>query len=366
MNSTSLAQSLDISLRVSDNVRAMLAYWDKDLLCRFANNAYIEWFGKTREEMVDKITIDQLLGPLFEKNLPYIQNVLAGEPQTFEREIILPGGEVRHSLANYYPDIIDGEVVGFFAHVADISAVKKMKIQIEESNRIIQSQNERIMNFAYTVSHNLKSLSVNLETIIKLNTKGILTTEQLVDSLAILSKDFKFTVETLNSVAEIQTQRAAEKIPLCLYDFVEESIQSLHGEITLVDAIVRNEIDPTIQINYNLAYLKSILLNLLTNAIKYRKENSIPEILISSSKKDGRYILIIKDNGIGLDLKRYGHKLFGMYKTFHGNADSRGVGLFMTKYQVEVMGGAIEVESQPGNGATFTVYFPETEKEIRK
>jgi signal transduction histidine kinase len=74
-------------------------------------------------------------------------------------------------------------------------------------------------------------------------------------------------------------------------------------------------------------------------------------------KLNGQKTLTISDNGIGIDLKRFGDKLFGMYKTFNGNPDARGIGLFMTKNQIEAMGGSISVESEPGNGTTFIVTF---------
>ena len=83
-----------IETAVTDNISAMLAYWDKTLVCRFANTAYQKWFGKTREEMISGVTMPMLLGPtLFELNQPYINGVLNGQPQTFERTITLPNGE---------------------------------------------------------------------------------------------------------------------------------------------------------------------------------------------------------------------------------------------------------------------------------
>lgn len=128
----------ELAQLISDHVSAMLAYWDKDLVCRFANDAYVEWFGKTKEEMVGKIRIDQLLGPLFEKNLPYIKEVLLGKKQLFEREIPLPDGSgTRHSLATYIPDIHDGEVAGFFVHVADVTYLKNLEKEIVSAKREI-------------------------------------------------------------------------------------------------------------------------------------------------------------------------------------------------------------------------------------
>lgn len=126
----------DLVILISDHITAMLAYWDKDLICRYANSAYVDWFGKTKEEMINNIRIDELLGPLYEKNLPYIKAVLLGKKQLFEREIPLPNGSgIRHSLATYIPDINDGEVAGFFVHVADVTYLKELENIIASTKR---------------------------------------------------------------------------------------------------------------------------------------------------------------------------------------------------------------------------------------
>lgn len=120
----------EIQLKVMDHVDAMLGYWDKDLRCRFANAAYKLWFGKSSEEVLG-ISMKDLLGPLYELNLPHIQAVLKGEVQIFEREIPLPDGSVRHSLASYYPDVVDSEVVGFSVQVADVTRMKRLEFELQ-------------------------------------------------------------------------------------------------------------------------------------------------------------------------------------------------------------------------------------------
>jgi signal transduction histidine kinase len=128
----------ELALLITDQVSAMLAYWDRNLVCRFANNAYVEWFGRPKEEMINKIRLDELLGPLFQKNLPYINGALAGKRQLFEREIPTPDGSgLRQSLATYIPDIRHGVVLGFFVHVADVSYVKNLEKSIADSKREI-------------------------------------------------------------------------------------------------------------------------------------------------------------------------------------------------------------------------------------
>jgi sensor histidine kinase regulating citrate/malate metabolism len=98
-------------------------------------------------------------------------------------------------------------------------------------------------------------------------------------------------------------------------------------------------------------------LNFTTNAIKYSHPDRIPEIYYDLEKENDKFVLKIKDNGLGIDLDRHGEKLFGMYKTFHNNPDARGIGLFITKNQIESMGGKVEVESKKNIGTTFKIFF---------
>ena len=120
----------ELALRVADHVSPMLAYWNRDQICLFANHAYRSWFGKARPEVVGS-SMRALLGPLYELNLPHIQRALAGEVQVFERTIPGPDGVTRESLATYTPDVVDGAVAGFFVHVADITPLKVMERERE-------------------------------------------------------------------------------------------------------------------------------------------------------------------------------------------------------------------------------------------
>lgn len=131
---------------ITGTISAMLAYWDKNLVCRYANSAYLEWFGYHHEDMVGKMTLAQLLGPLYVQNLPYINGALAGERQTFERIIPVPGGGTRYSLANYYPDVKDGEVQGFFVHVADITPSIAKKLSQQAENPELEGEVNSMLN----------------------------------------------------------------------------------------------------------------------------------------------------------------------------------------------------------------------------
>ncbi len=119
----------EAAMTVVGGIDAMLGYWDASQRCRFANEAYRKWFGRTPQELVG-LPIQELLGPLYELNLPYIRAALEGEVQVFERTIPLPDGTVRHTIASYYPDIANRTVRGFSAHVTDVTRMKRLEMEL--------------------------------------------------------------------------------------------------------------------------------------------------------------------------------------------------------------------------------------------
>jgi diguanylate cyclase (GGDEF)-like protein/PAS domain S-box-containing protein len=130
-----LLEELTLLRTVADSVPAMLAYWDRNQRNRFANRAYEKWFGVSPEALRGK-TMQELLGPIYPLNLPYIEAALRGEPQQFDREIPDPaGGPPRYSQANYIPDIVDGEVRGFSVLVADITLRRRIEEQLRDAEQ---------------------------------------------------------------------------------------------------------------------------------------------------------------------------------------------------------------------------------------
>lgn len=117
----------------------MLAYWDSELHCRYANEAYQTWFGRSAEAM-EGIHMRDLLGPIFELNTRYIYSALEGTPQEFERQIVLPDGSMRESLATYTPDVVDGVVRGFVAHVVDVTEVKARLNRLRAADEAVRME----------------------------------------------------------------------------------------------------------------------------------------------------------------------------------------------------------------------------------
>lgn len=136
---------------VVNRVPAMLAFWDTEQRCRFANAAYERWFGVTPQALLGK-TLKDLLGPIYPLNLPYIEGALRGEPQHFEREIPDPhGGPPRYSQADYIPHIVDGQVRGFAVLVTDITRRKQMEEELRAANERLTTLNQELITAAKNV-----------------------------------------------------------------------------------------------------------------------------------------------------------------------------------------------------------------------
>jgi len=115
---------IELGFEVAEHTNAMLAYWDKNLVCRYANNAHFDWIGVKPEEMVDKMHLRQLLGPLYDNLSVHINASLAGKVQVFDRDVTLPSGQTKTARATYFPDYVNGVVKGVYVQVVDVSPLQ--------------------------------------------------------------------------------------------------------------------------------------------------------------------------------------------------------------------------------------------------
>jgi PAS domain S-box-containing protein len=237
----------------------------------------------------------------------------------------------------------------------DISKRKQLEEVQLKTMAIISDQNKRLVNFAHIVSHNLRSHAGNFQMLLELFQ---IETEEgekahILNLLRQNADNLFETIDNLNEIVSFQLNDKKQTKAINLQEQIRKTLTAIQALSEKQRAEFSVQVKEDLNINYNPAYLESILLNFFTNAIKYKHPERDPKINISAFIEDGKVILEIKDNGIGIDLELHGKKLFGMYKTFHENADARGIGLFITKNQVEAMGGTISVESEVGIGTTF-------------
>eukprot|EP01089_Gocevia_fonbrunei_P023011 TRINITY_DN9526_c0_g2_i1.p1 TRINITY_DN9526_c0_g2~~TRINITY_DN9526_c0_g2_i1.p1 ORF type:complete len:291 (+),score=36.30 TRINITY_DN9526_c0_g2_i1:25-897(+) len=245
-----------------------------------------------------------------------------------------------------------GELMHFVAQIQDISDKKQMTENLTEHNN-------RLTNFAHIVSHNLRSHTSNISMLLDLAVQDdpkVLENEYY-RNVKVVSDNMNETIRQLSEIVEINSQVSSTLTSQNLLKRVHKAMKTVDPVVRKNKATILAEVDANINVLAVHAYLESIILNLITNAIKYRSPERLPELKITSGTKGEYAFLSFEDNGLGIDLDRHGSKLFGMYKTFHSHPEARGIGLFISKNQIEAMGGKIEVESELNKGTKFTAYF---------
>ncbi|MBX2906581.1 MAG: HAMP domain-containing histidine kinase [Taibaiella sp.] len=260
-------------------------------------------------------------------------------------------------------DIILGSV--FVAIIAlyigtYLRRIKESEANIRKSVDIIENQNQRLRNFAYIVSHNIRSYAASMLTGAYLYSESETEAEraEVISDIKNASLRFSDTIDNLEKIISENATSESLKEDIRPRLYVEKCVDILWHEISMHYGKVINNVPADLQINFNPAYMESIMLNLISNAIKYRFKGRPPVITIDVSETEKSLLIYVQDNGTGINLQANGGKLFGMYQTFNGNADARGLGLFITKYQVNAMGGDITAESTLGEGTIFKLILP--------
>ncbi len=241
--------------------------------------------------------------------------------------------------------------------IEDITDKKRAEENLKESFNIVTEQNKRLLNFSYIVSHNLRSHTSNIQTIADFLDQAESKEErdEMIDLLKKVSHSLNETMYNLNEVVNIRTNINLTIEPLNLHNYIEKTINLLSDKIYEKNLKICNTVSKEVFVNYNISYLESILYNFISNAIRYSHTQKKSEVNISFDTE--KRILKIADNGIGIDLKKNGDKLFGLYKTFNNSPESKGVGLFISKNQIDAMGGTVTVESELNVGTTFSIFF---------
>ncbi|TLP81467.1 PAS domain S-box protein [Maribacter sp. ACAM166] len=235
--------------------------------------------------------------------------------------------------------------------------ILQQKLQLEEFNHHLENKNRQLSNFAYITSHNLRAPVGNLKSL-----QDFYNESTDMEDRAMLFSKFEKVIghltETLNEL--IETVKIQEDINIVhdsiLFDTVfDKTVEILEGQILDSKAVVTSNFSEATKIKYPKLYMESIMLNLLSNSLRYRSPDRVPKIHFSTKITNNEITLLATDNGLGIDLKRHGNKIFGLSNTFHSHPDSKGVGLFMTKTQIEAVGGSITVQSEVDKGTTFKI-----------
>lgn len=258
----------------------------------------------------------------------------------------------------------NGNIESCIAIQFDITKYKQHEIELEtrlkekrETLKLLAVQYKQLEDFCHIISHNLRAPLHNMTMLSEL-LQGE-TNEQEVQEISgkikQVSDYLHETFDELVSIIQVRNSNNEEFKVLQLEECLTKILSVLDAQIKESNAIVTIDIDNNLKFKYNRKYLDSILLNLISNAIKYQSPKRTLHIQIRSFIEQDMICLEISDNGLGLDLNKYGKQLFNLRQTFHNHPDGKGFGLFIIKSQIEGLGGKIVIDSQEDNGFKVTV-----------
>lgn len=290
-----------------------------------------------------------------------IPNVLQGEQQECELHARTRTGKYCYLLLRLSPKLSrKGKIIRIYGSATDITQYKKAEQTQQKLTDQLLRQNQNLQQFAYIVSHNMRAPIANMLGLVSIYDRQnplAPINGRVVDNLHKSAQLLDTTIRDLNDLLTLRSQVDAVRELVDLQQIADEVLAALEQEITDSQACVLLNFDRAPSVQSVRSYTYSILYNLISNAIKYRKPDTNPEIFVTSSRLNGYICLSVRDNGLGIDLEAQRGKVFGLYKRFHHNIEGKGIGLHLVKTQAELLGGKVDVESKPQHGTTFTVYF---------
>ncbi|UYZ64744.1 PAS domain-containing sensor histidine kinase [Hymenobacter weizhouensis] len=349
----------------------------------FFNDAYKALSG-------GRITLGARAIDVFPEIVP--QGFLALLDQVYASGVAVSGTDTPAQLVNpatgqleplyadfFYQPLFDEhqQVWGILAYVQDVSEKVEARQQVQalneqltaineelnESNRQLTRTNVDLDNFIYTASHDLKAPITNIEGLLLALEQELPAAAQVGDVPEMLHRmqgaieRFKRTIAHLTDISRLQKEHGQPSAPVPLAALIEEVCLDLTPLLAETQARLNVDVAACPAVTFAEKNLRSIVYNLLSNALKYRYPDRAPEVHIRCRAEAGYQVLEVQDNGLGLDLSQGQERLFQMFQRLHTHVEGTGIGLYMVKKIVENAGGRIEVESQLGQGSTFRVYF---------
>jgi PAS domain S-box-containing protein len=297
---------------------------------------------------------------------PYIGQEV---PIPFEQ----PGGqdEVRYFNMVYEPIFSgSGKVESVLTFAVEVTEQVKSREQLSSINEELNSKNNELIrinndldSFVYTASHDLRSPLANLEGLTAAllesyeEKEGKSEEQLLLQMVASSITKLKGTIHDLTEITKVQKDLDSQAEVLSFAEVLEGVEEDIAPMIKEAGVVLDTSFEVP-QLRYARKNLRSILYNLVSNAVKYRNSEVPLQVAVGTRRENGFVVLTVEDNGLGIRLDQQ-EKLFTMFRRFHSHVEGTGIGLYIVKRIIENNGGRIEVSSEPGRGSKFTVYFKE-------
>lgn len=333
------------------------------------NEGFCSMVGYSPDELRGMTWVDLTHPDDLAADVEQFQRVISGEQDNYvleKRYIRKDGQTVWAEVAVQAFRLDDGRIDFFIAFTYDVTRRMDIRSALQEQLDVtrklvdrLEFQNRLLHDFAHITSHNLRSPIGNLRGLIELFKRESDESERdfLFTQIDTVCNSLMETISILTNTLQIREGIDMQRERVRFDDVLQRVQKNIVADLRDANATVDADFSDCPTIRYPETYVESIIMNLLTNAVKYRSPNRQPNIVIRTLRDDDGAVMTFSDNGLGINMQRHGHKLFGLNKTFHRHPDARGIGLFLTRSMVEAMGGTITASSEEDIGTTFTIRF---------
>ncbi|NEV94003.1 PAS domain S-box protein [Psychroflexus sp. YR1-1] len=345
---------------LSTDVQEIINYWNKS-----AEKIY----GWTREEALGKTLGELIPLPATEGNtFRKIEDLKPGEVRTGEFKVKKKDGTEFQVLITDSPVYDENmNLAGMVGISSDITDRIEAEFKMQKLNKELKAYTEELVlankgleQFSYIVSHNLRAPIANiigLGDLMKIEDHPKEVQDKLSQELINNVERLDTVIRDLNVILSVKSDILKNKEPIALPKLINLIKMSIKDLIDKEQVTITTDFNDMQQFRSIHSYMQSIFYNLILNSIKYKKPDQAPVIHIEGKKEGKKFIFSISDNGLGIDLSKNGKQVFGLYKRFHQHKEGKGMGLFMVKTQVEMLGGKISISSKPNRGTTFVIEF---------
>jgi two-component system sensor histidine kinase/response regulator len=361
---------------VTDNLPGIVAYWDADLRCHFANKFFLDWFRKSQEEAIGAHMSALLPGFLIEQIKPQLDAVLHGAPQNFACEIALPNGELRYAWINLIPDVEDKESVrGFYALASDVTELKRGELRLQELNEQLMRARDRAeaassakSEFVANMSHEIRTPMNAIIGLARLLEEAPLERRErgYVGKIQMATKSLLGVVNDVLDFSKIEAgQLRLEQTRFNLEHLLANTAMLVAGSAwdKGVEPIFNIAPGLPVELVGDAMRLHQVLLNLMSNAVKFTEHGEVV-LGVREAERDGPRITLefyVHDTGIGIAADQQ-LRMFDAFSQGDSSTSRKyggtGLGLAISRRLVDLMGGVISVQSQPGEGSTFRFVCP--------
>jgi PAS domain S-box-containing protein len=333
-----------------------VAILDRDFTIRYMAGKEFHIRGANASYFENTIYTNHFHSPVKEKVTENLMKVFEGNNTVFEASF----EDLSYMISAVPLYETAGTINKILIASQNITQQKRNETEKEMLIEELTRNNSDLQQFSYITSHNLRAPLSNLLGIIKLLDMSAITDPMntlLLKNFEDCTLQLNDTVNDLINVLIIKNSVNAKKEKLDIRKVFERVVHSVQTTISQNNMDISTDFDDAFEVDFNRSYLESILLNLVTNAVKYSSPERSPQVRVRTEKVNDGVKLYFSDNGLGIDLVRYKDRIFGLYQRFHDHADSKGLGLYIVNSQVRVMGGEIDVESEVDKGTTFIISF---------